>query len=81
MKSPVVKRSILVGRHKTSVSLEHSFWSSLKDIAKERGVTMSELISDINANRHQSNLSSAVRVFVLNYFRARAAGPAAASRE
>ncbi len=74
MQSPVVKRSIVVRGHKTSVSLEHPFWSSLKEIAKKRGVTLSELISEIDANRQQANLSSALRVFVLDHFKARAAG-------
>jgi predicted DNA-binding ribbon-helix-helix protein len=72
-KSPVVKRSIVLGRHKTSVSLEHPFWSSLKEISKEREIPLAELISEINADRQQANLSSALRVFVLNHFKARAA--------
>ncbi len=75
MKSPVVKRSIVLGRHKTSVSLELPFWSSLKEISKERGISLAELISEINANRQQANLSSALRVFVLNHFKTRAARP------
>ncbi len=73
MKSPVVKRSIIVRGHKTSVSLEHQFWSSVKEIAKERGITLAELISEIDADRQQANLSSALRVFVLNHFKAHAA--------
>ena len=77
MQSPVVKRSIVVRGHKTSVSLEHPFWSSLKEIAKKRGVALSELISEIDANRQQANLSSALRVFVLDHFKARAARPSA----
>ncbi len=75
MKSPIVKRSIVLGRHKTSVNLEHPFWSSLKEISKEGGISLAELISEINANRQQANLSSALRVFVLNHFKARAARP------
>jgi predicted DNA-binding ribbon-helix-helix protein len=77
MKSPVVKRSIVVRGHKTSVSLEHPFWSSVKELAKERGITLAELISEIDANRQQANLSSAVRVFVLDHFKARAVRPSA----
>ena len=73
MKSPVVKRSVVVGNHKTSVSLEHLFWSSLKEISKERGMTLAELISEIDANRQQGNLSSAIRLFVLDRYKARAA--------
>jgi len=56
MKSPVVKRSIIVRARKTSVSLEHQFWSSVKEIAKERGITLAELISEIDADRQQANL-------------------------
>ena len=65
----VVKRSVLLGNHKTSVSLEQPFWDSMKDISRERGKTLSELVSEINDNRQQSNLSSAIRLFVLDYFR------------
>ena len=75
MKSPVVKRSVLVGRHKTSVSLEESFWSDMKDIAGQRGMTLSELVSEIDTNRQQGNLSSAIRLFVLDHFKSLAAGP------
>jgi predicted DNA-binding ribbon-helix-helix protein len=75
MKSPVVKRSVLSNGHKTSVSLEQAFWSSLKDISKERGMTLSDLVSEIDANRQQGNLSSAIRLFVLEHFKARAASP------
>ncbi len=63
MKSPVVKRSIMIGSHKTSVSLEEAFWDGLKEISRERGKTLSELISEIDERRQQSNLSSAIRLF------------------
>ena len=72
MKSPVVKRSVIVGRHKTSVSLEEAFWSGMKDIAAERGQTLYEVVSEIDANRQQGNLSSAIRLFVLDHFKSRA---------
>ena len=72
MKSPVAKRSIVVGGHKTSVSLEEGFGSSMKEISHERSVTVSELIGEIDSNRQQGNLSSAIRLFVLDYFRSRA---------
>ena len=77
MKSPVVKRSVLVGGHKTSVSLEESFWSGMKDIAGQRGMTLSELVSEIDKNRQQGNLSSAIRLFVLDHFRSGASSPRA----
>ena len=70
MKSPVVKRSIVITGHKTSVSLEDAFWSALKDIAASRNVTLSELVASIDADRRQGNLSSAIRLFVLDHFRA-----------
>ncbi len=59
MKSPVVKRSIVVGGHKTSVSLEEAFWNSMKEISHERSVALSELVGEIDTNRNQGNLSSA----------------------
>jgi predicted DNA-binding ribbon-helix-helix protein len=69
MKSPVVKRSIVVGRHKTSVSLEEAFWRGLKDIARDRRMTIADLASSIDTDRRHGNLSSAIRLFVLDYYR------------
>jgi predicted DNA-binding ribbon-helix-helix protein len=74
MKSPVVKRSIVITGHKTSVSLEDAFWSGLKDIAVSRNMTLSELVASIDAERRQGNLSSAIRLFVLDHYRAQAGG-------
>jgi predicted DNA-binding ribbon-helix-helix protein len=74
MKSPVVKRSIVIAGHKTSVSLEDAFWSGLKDIAASRNMTLSELVASIDVDRRQGNLSSAIRLFVLEHFRALAGG-------
>ncbi|MBN9587081.1 MAG: aryl-sulfate sulfotransferase [Afipia sp. 62-7] len=76
MKSPVVKRSIVVAGHKTSVSLEEAFWNGMKEIASERSLTLSELVGEIDGGRQQGNLSSAIRLFVLDHFRARAVAPA-----
>jgi predicted DNA-binding ribbon-helix-helix protein len=61
----IVKRSIVITGHKTSISLEDEFWYALKDIAVARHSTLSELIAAIEANRQTANLSSAIRVFVL----------------
>lgn len=72
MKSPVVKRSIVVAGHKTSVSLEEAFWNGMKEISSVRDMTLSELVGEIDSNRQQGNLSSAIRLFVLDYFRSRA---------
>ena len=70
MKSPVVKRSIVITGHKTSVSLEDAFWTGLKDIATARNQTLSELVASIDGDRRQGNLSSAIRLFVLDHYRA-----------
>jgi predicted DNA-binding ribbon-helix-helix protein len=66
MKSPIVKRSI--ARHKTSVSLEDAFWEGLKDIAKTKRKTLSDLVSGIDTDRECGNLSSALRLFVLRHY-------------
>ena len=69
MKSPVVKRSIVIAGHKTSVSLEDAFWKGLKEIADDRDVTLSDLVSSIDTDRQHGNLSSAIRLFVLDHYR------------
>src|SRR5215831_13107206 len=74
MKSPVVKRSIVIAGHKTSVSLEDAFWKGLKEIAGGRDVTLSDLVSTIDSDRRHGNLSSAIRLFVLDYYRAQIPG-------
>ena len=74
MKSPVVKRSIVIANHKTSVSLEDAFWTSLKDIANGRDVTLSDLVATIDTERVHGNLSSAIRLFVLDHYRNRPGG-------
>jgi predicted DNA-binding ribbon-helix-helix protein len=75
MKSPIVKRSIVISGRKTSVSLEEAFWSGMKEISEELSVTLSELVGVIDTDRRQGNLSSAIRLFVLDHFKARAARP------
>src|SRR5215468_75681 len=76
MKSPVVKRSIVIAGHKTSVSLEDAFWQGLKQIAGLRELTLSDLVASIDTDRRQGNLSSAIRLFVLDYYRASSAARA-----
>jgi len=71
MKSLVTKRSIIVGRHKTSVSLEAAFWQALREIADERRETLSQVVASIDKERPFANLSSAIRLFVLEYYRDR----------
>ena len=67
MKSSIVKRSVVIGGHKTSVSLEDPFWTDLKTIAHAQHVTLSALVAQIDDTREQSNLSSAIRVYVLRH--------------
>jgi predicted DNA-binding ribbon-helix-helix protein len=71
MKSPVLKRSIVIAGHKTSVSLEEAFWRGLKDIAVSRRMTLSDLVGAIDADRQHGNLSSAIRLFVLEHYQTR----------
>src|SRR5215471_15247215 len=69
MKSLIIKRSITLGGRKTSISLEDAFWCALKEIAGGRDVTLSDLIAIIDADRQHNNLSSAIRQFVLSFYR------------
>jgi predicted DNA-binding ribbon-helix-helix protein len=69
MKSKVVKRSIVIAGHKTSVSLEDAFWETLKEVAIKRDLTLSDVVAEIDATRAQGNLSSAIRLFVLDNVR------------
>jgi predicted DNA-binding ribbon-helix-helix protein len=68
MNSLVAKRSIVAAGHKTSVSLEDAFWNGLKEIVRGRNITLSELVAAIDSER-QGNLSSAIRLFVLDFYR------------
>ncbi len=64
-----VKRSFSIKGHRTSISLEAPFWNVLKDAAAAEGVTLAKLVTRIDAERGAAGLSSAVRVWVLNYVR------------
>lgn len=61
----VVKHSIVIAGHRTSVSLEDAFWRALKDIAAADGMSLAALVAQVDAGRGAANLSSALRVFVL----------------
>jgi predicted DNA-binding ribbon-helix-helix protein len=74
MKSPVVKRSIVIAGHKTSISLEDAFWKALKDIAIARRATLSDLVASIDSERQHGNLSSAIRLFVLDHYQTKSLG-------
>ena len=72
MKSRVIKRSVMVSGHRTSVSLEDAFWNGLKEIAKAQGASVTETVTEIDTTRQQNkqnNLSSAIRLFVLGHIR------------
>jgi predicted DNA-binding ribbon-helix-helix protein len=68
MKSLVIKRSIVIKGRKTSISLEDDFWRAFKEIASARGLRLTELVGTIASDR-TGNLSSAIRLFVLNHYR------------
>lgn len=69
MKSAITKRSVVIGGHKTSVSLEEPFWNAVRAIAGHQQMTVSSLLRQIDLERRNSNLSSAIRVFVLENVR------------
>jgi predicted DNA-binding ribbon-helix-helix protein len=79
MKSTVTRRSIILDGNKTSVSLEDAFWIELKGIAALQRVAVSDLIAGIDATRKESNLSSAIRIFVLEHIQNRAKQGASAA--
>ncbi len=71
MRTSVIKRSVTVGGHKTSVTLEARFWLALQDIARDRGTSVTALLGEIDGRRNGgANFPSHIRVFVLEYFRA-----------
>lgn len=62
----IVKHSLSIAGHRTSVSLEEAFWRQLKLIAARRDIGIAALVAEIDAGRQDANLSSAIRVYVLN---------------
>ena len=82
MKSAVVKRSIMLRGHQTSVSLEDAFWQGLKEMARSNNMNVADMVADIDARRDTGNLSSTIRLYVLEYAQraALAAQPAAPER-
>ena len=73
MQSRVIKRSVIIDGRKTSVSLEDGFWQSLRAIADKRGETLTRLVTGINASRQNANLSSCLRIFVLEFYKEQSA--------
>src|SRR5262249_22997113 len=68
MQSTIVKRSLLINGRGTSISLEDAFWVAFKRIAAQRNLTLSELAAEVDDKRKQGTLSSAVRVYILQYY-------------
>ena len=73
MRSLIIGRSVALNGSKTSVSLENKFWDALQEIARHENLTTSALVERVASNRENDNLSSEIRLFVLDYFRTRAA--------
>jgi predicted DNA-binding ribbon-helix-helix protein len=66
-KSPIARRSVIIGGRRTSVSVEDEFWTALREIAEERGTSLAALVTEIDRKRTHKNLSSAIRVFILEH--------------
>ena len=63
------KHTVLINGHNTSVFVEDDFWIELKKLVTKKKVSLSELISSIDQNKKKSNLSSAIRLYILNHLR------------
>jgi predicted DNA-binding ribbon-helix-helix protein len=74
MASPIVKRSIMIAGHRTSISLEDGFWRGLKEIAAKHDTSVQSVVSAVRGGRGACNLSSELRLFILEYYRADAQG-------
>ena len=73
MKSLVVRQSVDINGHHSSVSLEAAFWNALKEIAVAQNISVNGLVSKIDREREAANLSAAIRLFVLDHYRGQAA--------
>ncbi len=71
MPDGIRKRSLTIAGHRTSISLEDTFWSALKDIAQSRGHSVAALVAQIDEGRGEAGLSSAIRIFLLDHYRKR----------
>ena len=74
MSGPVKKYSLSIKRHRTSISLEEPFYEALLEVAAELDKSLPELIGEIDQQKRRSGLSSAIRVFVLDYYRQKSRG-------
>jgi predicted DNA-binding ribbon-helix-helix protein len=75
MVTNIAKRSVVLDGHKTSISLETEFWIALREIARLKGKTISALLTETDARRGTGNLSSNVRIFILDWYRQHQAAP------
>jgi predicted DNA-binding ribbon-helix-helix protein len=64
-----VKRSFSIAGHRTSISLEAPFWQALHELADEAGISLAKFVAEIDSRRGRTNLSSAVRVHILEHYR------------
>ena len=78
--SLVKKRSMVISNHKTSLTLEDGFWLSLKEIAAHEELPLAQLVARIDRDRQHANLSSAIRLYVLDHYRLRASEAAPRSK-
>ena len=74
--SPIAKRSVHIGGRKTSIALEDGFWNALKEIAAIQGISIHEIVLKVDGMRESHNLSSAIRLFILDYYRQKASDKA-----
>jgi predicted DNA-binding ribbon-helix-helix protein len=72
--SALTIRNIVVDGHRTSVRLEPVMWEALRDIAGFRGVHLNDLVTEIDRQRVVPNLTAAIRVYIVNYYRTAASG-------
>ena len=70
-KSAIVRRYVTISGRNSSVSLESAFWDALEEIADSRGTMRAKIVSIIESEGRPSNLSSAIRLFVLDYYRSK----------
>ncbi len=73
MSARVFKRSLSIAGHRTSISLEEAFWNALKTLAEQRAMSIAALVAQIDEGRSEANLSSAIRVFILQVVTEKAA--------
>jgi predicted DNA-binding ribbon-helix-helix protein len=77
----VIRIQIWIGGRRIGLAVERPFWAALKDIAAGQGTSMSRLVAKIDSERQNANRSSAVRLFVLDYYRDRAEFTGAAQEQ